>query len=144
MPYSDYTQDPPVTILLPHEVKELPLLKEAPIGTSSGLDFGDGDNVIKGPQYNAKDLFDHTKRMMQLMMINYDRPTDIPYIKNIPEHVKQELKPFAYFLAIMDGNNCPDLIDQYIPEVYAFMTNSGHTFIDEALENIKEYSKSDK
>jgi hypothetical protein len=141
MPYTDGTVEPAITILLPHEVKELPLLKEtSTVQYDSGItDVIDGEDLkIVGPKYNYDDLYNHTKRMMGLMMINYSKPTNIPKLEDIPEDIREKLKPFAHFLAILDGNAFEGLVDQYIPEVYAFMAMDGYAFVDETLEKIND------
>lgn len=138
MPYTDFTVDPPITILSKKEVESLPLLKEMPVVEyDTGIsDAVFGNTKIVGSKYDYNDLYNHAKHMMQLMTINYDKLGDCPKLEDIPEDIKVKLKPFAHFLAIIDGNAFAGLIDQYIPEVYAFMTFGGYAFVHETLEKI--------
>lgn len=135
MPHTDHTKDPAVVTLMPHEVKNLTLLKEGPIGEVDMSILGDGMKLV-GPQYTQEDLYNHTKHMMRLLMINYRSPNNPPKLENIPVEIREKLKPFAHFLALIDGNDFEGLVDQYIPDVYAFMVRGDHSFIDETLEKI--------
>lgn len=139
MAHIDQTVEPAVITLHPHEVKDLPLLKWVPI-VEVGTEFGEQFKVV-GPQYDYSEFYNQTIRMMDILMINYRSPLTKHKLEDIPQNIQKQLKPFACFLAIMDGNDYKETVDQYIPIVYAFMTNNGHRFVDEALDQIDSYCK---
>jgi len=124
---------------MPHEMVDLHYLK--PGEKHKPLEFvamGMAKEGIRtGQRYDFKEMRQFTFSLMEKLMINYRSIGSGRKLDSFTEEDKAKLRPFACFLAMIDGNAFRDLIDQYIPEAYALITSNGRTNLDSQLANMK-------
>jgi len=120
---------------MPHEMVDLHYLK--PGEKHRPLEFvamGMAKESIRtGQRYDFKEMRQFTFSLMEKLMINYDRPSVTKRLDQFSEEDLLKLRPFAFFLAMLDGNCFAECIEQYTPDAYAIITNSGQQDLDSQL-----------
>lgn len=125
---------------MPHEMVDLPYLKPGekhkPLELVA-MGLAEEKSLATGQKYDHKEMRQFTFSLMEKLMINYRSIGSGRKLDSFTEEDKVKLRPFACFLAMIDGNAFRDLIDQYIPEAYALITSDGRSDLDSQLENMK-------
>jgi hypothetical protein len=124
---------------MPHEMVDLHYLKAGTphkpeeIAEMLGMPVGE---LSTGQKYDLKEMRQFTFSLMEKLMINHRRIEATKTLDSFSEEDKVRLRPFASFLATIDGNCFVDLIDQYIPEAYSLITVNGRRNLDMQLANM--------
>lgn len=139
MPLIDTLKNPATVTFMPSEQHDLTLLKEGvphvPSEYAEVLGFEDTPST--GQQYDLLEVRQLTRTLMSKMMINYDKPDSVRKLETFDEVERERLKPFAFFLACLDGNSFDGCIEQYIPDAYAILTNCGHKNLYDVLAHVR-------